>query len=180
MPEIEIRPAIPVDIPLLVEIEHDYTSEYVWQMDINQTEEGQIWINFREARLPRSVKVDYPRPKTTLLDDWTNRSGVLVATMGQTIVGYMCLMLGIAPATTWMTDLVILRRLRRQGIGSALVLAAQEWARQHDTFRLVMEMQSKNRPAIGLAQKMGFEFCGYNDRYYLNHDIAIFFARTVR
>jgi ribosomal protein S18 acetylase RimI-like enzyme len=76
--------------------------------------------------------------------------------------------------------LVVIRRLRRQGIGSALILAAQEWGMQHDTRRLVLEMQPKNYPAIQMAHKLGFELCGYNDRYYANNDIALFFGKSIR
>jgi hypothetical protein len=31
-----------------------------------------------------------------------------------------------------------------------------------------------------MAQKLGFDLCGYNDRYYPNHDIALFFAKSIR
>jgi RimJ/RimL family protein N-acetyltransferase len=41
-------------------------------------------------------------------------------------------------------------------------------------------MSSKNNSAIRLAQKLGFEFCGYNDQYYENKDIALFFGRLIR
>jgi RimJ/RimL family protein N-acetyltransferase len=41
-------------------------------------------------------------------------------------------------------------------------------------------MQSKNHPAIQLAHKLGFEFCGYNDHYFSNQDIALFFSRPLR
>ncbi len=82
--------------------------------------------------------------------------------------------------TTWVTDLVVDPSLRRQGIGSALLLAAQEWsAGRPDSRRLVLEIQPKNHPAVNLAQKLGFDFCGYNDHYFANHDLAIFFAKWV-
>jgi ribosomal protein S18 acetylase RimI-like enzyme len=179
MPEIEIRPAISADIPALIAIDHHYTSDNVWQMEIQQ-DESQIAISFREVRLPRSVRVDYPRSPGELTDTWTQRSGVLVALLEGEPIGYACLMLELAPLTTWMTDLVVARRLRRQGIASALVLAAQEWAAEHDSRYLVLEMQPKNIPALKLVQKLGFDFCGYNDRYYTNHDIGLFFAKAVR
>ena len=51
------------------------------------------------------------------------------------------------------------------------------WMEQHNKGQLVLEMQSKNYPAICLAIKLGFEFCGYNDRYYQNQDIVLFFAK---
>lgn len=179
MPEIEIRPATVDDLPGLVALDHNYTSDYVWQMEV-QAEAGQVGVSFREVRLPRSVRVEYPRSPRDLLEDWSQRSGLLAAVMENEVVGYASLALGVAPLTSWMTDLVVMRKLRRQGIGSALVLAAQEWAAHHDSRYLVLEMQPKNFPAIRLAHKLGFDFCGYNDRYYVNHDIGLFFARPVR
>ena len=179
MPEIEIRPAIATDIPILMAIDHTYSSEFVWQMEI-QAEEKTVGVNFREIRLPRSVRVEYPRPTHTLADDWTRRSGLLVATIDSEAVGYISLMLDIAPITTWVTDLTVVRRVRRQGIGSTLILAAQEWGEQHNTRRLVLEMQPKNYSALNMGQKLGFTFCGYNDRYYANNDIGLFFAKSLR
>ncbi len=179
MPEIEIRPANEADIPSMGALDHNYTSDYAWQMEI-QVEENQVGINFREIRLPRSVRVEYPRPPASLAQDWSQRSGLIVSQFNGEVVGYISLNLNIAPATAWVTDLVVLRRLRRQGIGSALVLAGQEWGLQHGSRRIVLEMQPKNYPAIHLASKLGFDFCGYNDRYYANHDIGLFFGKPLR
>ena len=179
MPEIEIRPAIETDIPTLVAIDHNYSTEFVWQMEI-QAEDKQIGVNFREIRLPRSVRVEYPRRMNALTDDWMQRSGLLVSTLESEVVGYVSLALEIAPITAWVTDLAVVRRARRQGIGSALVLAAQEWAEQHAMRRIVLEMQPKNYPGLKMAKKLGFDFCGYNDRYYANHDIGLFFAKGLR
>ncbi|HEX7972821.1 MAG TPA: GNAT family N-acetyltransferase [Anaerolineales bacterium] len=179
MPEIQIRPATPADLPAMIAIDPDYVSDYVWQMEI-QAEENQVKVSFREVRLPRSVRVDYPRLPANLKQDWDQRSGLLVAILGEEVVGYASLMLNLAPLTAWVTDLVVMRRLRRQGIGSALLLAAEEWASQHNSRHLVIEMQPKNYPAIHMAQKLGFDFCGYNDRYYPNHDIGLFFGKLAR
>jgi GNAT superfamily N-acetyltransferase len=179
MPEIHIRPAIAADIPSLTAIDHNYSSEFVWQMEL-QSEEGLVGVNFRETRLPRSARVEYPRRAEMLTHDWTQRAGLLVALLAEVPVGYISMTLDMAPVTAWSTDLVVLRRLRRQGIGSALVLAAQEWGGDHDCRRLVLEMQPKNHPAIQMAHKLGFDFCGYNDRFYANHDIGLFFAKALR
>jgi ribosomal protein S18 acetylase RimI-like enzyme len=179
MPEIEIRPANEADIPMMIALDHNYSSDYAWQMEI-QVEESQVGISFREIRLPRSVRVEYPRPPASLAKDWSQRSGLIVSLMNGEVVGYISINLNIAPATAWVTDLVVLRRLRRQGIGSALVLAGQEWGLHHGARRIILEMQPKNYPAIHLASKLGFDFCGYNDRYYANHDIGLFFGRALR
>jgi RimJ/RimL family protein N-acetyltransferase len=54
---------------------------------------------------------------------------------------------------------------RRRGVGSALLAAGQAWAESRAHRRLIVEVQSKNLPAIRLVQKFGYEFCGYNDQY---------------
>ena len=172
MPQIEIRPAKSDDIQALINLEHSYVSGYVWQME-HQRDEHKISVVFRQVKLPRSVQVMYPRGFQALANDWSKRDGVLVASMDAEIVGYACLMNNIAPKTTWVTDLVVRRRLRRQGIGTALVLASQDWAMQKQNRRIILEMQPKNHPAISMAQKMGFNLCGYNDHYYINQDIAL-------
>lgn len=179
MPEIKIRPATSADLPSLLGLDHTYTSDTVWQMEV-EGEEGKLGVSFRKIRLPRAVRVEYPRPVQALADDWSKRAGLLVATLNDELVGYISMKVDVLPATAWTTDLVVTRRLRRQGIGSGLVLAAQDWAVVHGCKRLVLEMQPKNHPAIQMANKLGFDFCGYNDRYYANHDIALFFARPLR
>lgn len=180
MPEIEIRPAVAEDIPHLIAMDHSYTSEYVWQMEFQSRETNQITVSFREIRLPRSVRVEYPRSPRSLSLDWQERSGLFVAILQDEPVGYTGLRHDATSHTLWVNDLVVLRRLRRQGIGSALLLAAQEWATQHSTRTVVLEIQPKNAPAIRLAQKMGFEFFGYNERHFANMDIGLFFGKSSR
>jgi ribosomal protein S18 acetylase RimI-like enzyme len=178
MPEIQIRPAIAPDLSALMALDHTCQTDYVWQMDVHH-EEGQIGAIFREIRLPRSVSVAYPRPISTLSESWNHRSGILVGLIGGQTAGFIRTNDAILPHTAWIIDLVIASRYRRQGIASALILAAQSWALQRKDYRMVLEMTSKNNPAIRLAQKMGYEFCGYNDQYYETQDIALFFGRLI-
>lgn len=179
MPEIEIRPVRAEDIPFLVALEHDYKSNYVWQLDLI-SEDGQIRASFRDIRLPRPVTVEYPRNPRSLLVDWENRSGVLVAILKGEPIGYVALDEAISPKTAWITDLVVAEAHRRKGIATALVLAAQEWGQSRRNRRVILEMQSKNYAGIRLCAKLGYEFCGYNDHFYANQDIALFFAQYLR
>jgi len=75
---------------------------------------------------------------------------------------------------------VVTSRLRRRGIAATLVVAAQSWALERGNRQMIMEMSSKNWAAIRLAQKLGYEYCGYNDHYYLTQDIALFFGRALK
>lgn len=176
MPEIEVRPAVPEDLPGIMALEPGYASDHVWQMEI-EVEDGLVGVNFREVRLPRSVRVEYPRSPARFAESWPAPNGLLVALHTGEIIGMTNLVLNKAPLTTWMTDLIVARHMRRKGIGSSLVIAALDWGRAHETRRLVLEIQTKNHAAIRLVQKLGFDFVGYNDRYYANQDIALFFAK---
>ena len=179
MPEIEVRPATASDIPTLISLDHNYTTEYAWQMSFQSEHgEGQS-INFRRIRLPRPVKVEYPRSPNSLSKSWNQRSAILIALFNKQAIGYVSLWLNKLPSNTWITDLVVSRALRRQGIGSVLILASCKWATNAGSKYLVFEMQPKNFPAIQLAQKLGFEFCGFNDIYYPDHEIAIFFRKAI-
>jgi len=179
MPEIGIRPTISTDLSELTSLEHSYQSTYVWQMERN-VEDGQILVSFREVRLPRKVRVEYPRSPELIHLEWSQRLEMLTATLQEIPVGYIRLEDHFSPNTAWVTDLVVRENMRRQGIATALLLAAQQWSVQRNLRRMVISMQSKNYPAIRLALKLGYEFCGYNDHFYANRDIALFFARFLR
>jgi ribosomal protein S18 acetylase RimI-like enzyme len=179
MTEVQIRSAVAGDLSALMAIDHTCQTEYVWQMDV-QHEEGQMGAIFREIRLPRSIAVLYPRLVRGLSETWNRRSGVLVAVIGKQTVGYVRTTDSILPNTAWLLDVVVSPRFRRQGIASTLVLAAQSWGVDRKNHHAMLEMPSKNNPAVRLAQKLGYEFCGYNDQYYETQDIALFFGRSIR
>lgn len=179
MPEIEIRPAANLEIPVLIKIDHSVETLYVWQME-RAVGLGQLTVTFREIRMPRQVRVSYPRPVSALADNWKTHSVILTAVLRGDPVGYVCINQPENTGTAWVSDMAVLPAVRRQGIGSGLLLAAQAWGVEHELQRLVFEMPSKNYPAICLAQKLGMDFCGYNDQYYSNHDIALFFSAFIK
>lgn len=179
MPAIEIRPAVVSDLPILSAIDHSYETLYTWQMDRN-IDSSQIVINFREIRLPRPVRVEYPRPLDFFSTEGFQQSVILVALLNGAPVGYLRLKEEMEPRTAWVTDIAVRIDARRQGIASVLVLAAQDWAIQRNLRRVIIEMQSKNVAAIQLVAKLGYEFSGYNDHHYASQDIALLFGRYLR
>jgi ribosomal protein S18 acetylase RimI-like enzyme len=179
MPEIQIRPTVASDLVRLMGFDHSITSESVWQLELRR-DAGQSTAIFREVRLPRSISVAYPRAPFALADDWVKRSMMYTALIGQDLVGYICLVERCMDSTVYVTDLVVNAVSRRQGVASALLRAAQEWSAGRLHRRIILEIQSKNLPAIRLSQKFGYEFCGYNDQYYLTQDVALFFARSLK
>lgn len=175
MPTFVIRPAISSDIPRLVELDHGYSTDHVWQM-AHQPGQAGVEVAFREVRLPRPMRVGYPRQVERLVDEWTDRSLVLIGESDERPAGYLAMVPAPAPDAQWITDLVVDPAFRRQGLARRLLGEAIGWARARSQSRLFVEMQSKNHPAIQLVQKMGFAFSGYSDFYYPNEDIALFFS----
>jgi RimJ/RimL family protein N-acetyltransferase len=179
MADIQIRPTNATDLPRLMGMNHSISSDSVWQLELRR-DGGQILATFREVRLPRPTMLTYPHNPFSLADDWTHRAVMYTALSGVNPVGYISLMERGAASIAWVVDLVVDVTMRRQGVAGTLLAAAQEWAEGHSYRLMILEMQSKNIPAIRLAQKFGYEFCGYNDHYYMTQDVAIFFARSIK
>ncbi|MDX9991904.1 MAG: GNAT family N-acetyltransferase [Anaerolineales bacterium] len=177
MSELQIRNTISTDLARLGKIDHTIQSEYVWQLDLRR-EPGQVDAIFREVRLPRSVQIDHPRPAAELSDIW-HTSPMLTAMLKNEAIGYIRFSDQMIPHGVWITDVVVARDLRRNGIARKLIAAAQAWGAQKGLRRTIIETQSKNYPAIRMFYKLGFEFCGYNDIYYSTRDIALFFSRPI-
>ena len=174
----EIRPTIATDLPRLMGMDHSCTSDYVWQVDLRR-ESGQVSVSLREVRLPRPVKVPYPRNPFSLADEWQLKSAMLTVSTPD-LSGYVCMNAQASSEVVWVTDLVVSPDQRKHGVGMALLKAAEVWALERRARMLFFEAVAKNHPAIRLAQKFGLEFCGYNDHYYANRDVALFFGRSLK
>jgi GNAT superfamily N-acetyltransferase len=179
MTEIEVRPTVATDLPRLMGMDHSITSDHVWQLDLRR-DAVQMLATFREVRLPRPIELAYPHDPYALADEWTRKSMMLTACAGPDPVGYICLMERMASSVAWVTDLVVAAPARRRGVAGVLLTAAHGWSLERGDRRVMIEMPAKNQPAIRLAQKHGYDFCGYNDHYYLTQDVALFFAKVLK
>jgi GNAT superfamily N-acetyltransferase len=174
-----VRMAELADLNVCYELDGSFTTDYVWQM---QAHEGERFheVRFDTVRLPRPMKVNYPRHPDELLPNWRRGECFLVAADDQgQVAGFLDMGAQAWHRTGWIRNLIVHRRSRRQGVAAALLRAARHWALDNDLGRMLLETQTKNYPAIRFAQKHGFVFCGYNDRYFSNGDIAVFFSLTL-
>ncbi len=173
-----VRPADLTDLKACLDIDHSYVTSHVWQMEESEGV-GEVTVIFRTARLPRSMRVRYPKDYDNLVESWRRGECLLVAEEAGEVRGYLDMCAQSWHLTGWVDHLAVAKDHRRQGIGTALLKKAAQWSRQRGLRRLMLEIQTKNYPAICFCQKNGFAFCGYNDRYYTNQDIALFFARSL-
>jgi ribosomal protein S18 acetylase RimI-like enzyme len=180
MPEVEIRPTLNLDLGHLMAIQPDYLSSRVWQLDRMPADGGMGGV-FREVRLPRESRIEYPRTAAQIFAAVEQTYEVfLTALLDGIPVGYIRLSDQVAPSTAWVKDWAVRGDLRKRGIGAALLLAGLDWSAEGGFRRIMVEVQSKNYPAISLVRKLGFEFSGFSDQYYSNQDIALFFGRQLK
>jgi GNAT superfamily N-acetyltransferase len=173
-----IRSATTADLSHCLAFDTVYETDYVWQVE-NREDSTQISLAFRTIRLPRPMKVAYPRNAQQLNAGWQACDAMLVADDNRVVVGYAALAKRPAQGLVWVQDLIVSKAARRKGVGSALLAGALRWAREEKMGRIVVELQTKNYPGIQFCRKLGLSFCGFNDHFYPNQDIAVFFARSV-
>lgn len=175
MDNLIIRPALSPDVELLSKIDHCVKTEFVWQMTY-QIDNQAVSTTFNETHLPREMRVAYPYSPEMLPTRWKNYSALLVACVDAVPVGYISCVTYFSPDLMWIKDLVVDDIWRRKGIGSHLLRAGMDWREERGIHKVMMEISSKNHPGICFAKKFGFEFSGFNDNFFINKDIALFFS----
>ncbi len=174
-----IRPAQARDLEACLAIDGAYETDYVWQMDTSRSN-GAITVGFRTTRLPRRMRVASSVQRELLLEHFEQGECFLVAEDASGIYAYLDAAANRWSKVGWIYHLTVAPERRRRGIASLLLSTAIKWARTQDLRELMVEAPTKNYPASALFQKHGFAFCGFNDHYYPNRDIALFFGLSLR
>jgi putative acetyltransferase len=86
----------------------------------------------------------------------------------ETLVGRLSVGRDPHPASTHVADvgLMVAHDARRQGVGTALLEAAVDWAREAGVRKLELHVFPWNDAAIALYEAFGFEREGYRKRHY--------------
>jgi ribosomal protein S18 acetylase RimI-like enzyme len=174
-----VRPATLADLTACLSLDHASETDYVWQMKV-QERESQVDVAFETVRLPRRMPVAYPRNLEQLVEDWQRGEGFLAAELDGEVAGYLDLVANPWQQVGWVASMAVHRAHRRKGVGTALMRSGRQWAREQGLRLLQAEATTKNYPALAFYRKLGFQFCGFNDHYYQNQDIALFFVQPLR
>ncbi len=176
---LHIRPAADADVAACDRLDLSFETEYVWQIDVRD-ESGAIALGFRTARLPRTLRTAPVHGAGMLTEALRRGDAFLVAEENGAVHGYVLMHTDSGRSLAWVSALGIGRPWRRAGIGTRLLRAAYELALARGADRIIVETQTKNYPGICFCLKNGLVFCGFNDRYYANQDVALFFGQAVR
>ena len=143
---VRVRLASPRDARALVELAHEVGAE----------PEG--WLisegDWRSVRDERRQLAAARRSRDV---------AVLVAENAAGIVGRLSIVRDLHPACAHVADLglMVARSHRREGVGSALLAAAESWARDVGVRKLELSVFPHNAPALALYHRCGYEQEGH-------------------
>jgi ribosomal protein S18 acetylase RimI-like enzyme len=188
--EIVLRAAAPADGAACRDLDGSFATSHIWQLDTRQ-DGDELRMAFRLVRLPRELTLvaehHPPAPPRGIVPQgvlWVVAEEVEAPPAGAgargRIVGYVAAAVAPGDETAYLRSLVVERAYRRAGIATRLLAAAQRWAADQGATALMADVPARNYPALRLLQKAGFTFCGYNDRCYPNHEVAVFFVGRLR
>ncbi|MEA2709865.1 MAG: hypothetical protein QOF78_2466 [Phycisphaerales bacterium] len=174
----EIRAATVADLPGLQEIDGTVESARYLHLDYAAEADGFTFAWRLEERPARQKLIEPNR-----LDDdatFTLKSVVTGADDGTALVieheGDPVAMLLARPdpsaGTVRIIDLRVDYDYRRQGMGTALVFALIQQAREQSLRAVAAETLSNNLPAGALLAKCGFQLSGVDMRRRTNHDVV--------
>ncbi|MET8980359.1 GNAT family N-acetyltransferase [Streptomyces sp. NPDC004539] len=134
MPTTRIRPATLTDAPALADLDL------------------RTWSR-RHAVMPR------PEPGAPFFDDRHHPDDYLVATLDDTVVGYLRLVpapLAVSAHVRQIQGLAVSDEARGSGLGRGLIRAAMEKAREEGARRITLRVLGHNTPARKLYEGEGF------------------------
>jgi RimJ/RimL family protein N-acetyltransferase len=112
-------------------------------------------------------------------------AAVLVAESNGNVVGRLSIARDPHPASQHVADLglMVARDHRRQGAGTALMEAAESWARHVGITKIELHVFPANEPAIALYERLGYEREGFRRGHYRREEEfldAILMAKEIR
>ncbi len=175
-----IRDGLESDITACLQLDHHYETDLVWQMTVDE-KPGHWQIGFLNQHLPRTLETEYRTSEARLRLALPVDQCFLVAVTRENneLLGYLAMRNDPIHGIARIHDLVVSLPYRRQRIGTRLLSIARQWAKEHRLINLMIESATQNYPGIVFAQQSGFKFCGYNDHYFPNQDIAVFFSQSL-
>jgi RimJ/RimL family protein N-acetyltransferase len=146
-----VRAAAPADAARLVELAREVGAEPEgWLIT-----DGEWRSSGEERRYLRSLRRH-------------SNAAVFVAETDRTIVGRLSVSRDIHPASAHVADvgLMVAQGYRRRGAGTALMQAAEDWARTTGVEKLELHVFPYNEPAIALYERLGYRREGLRERHF--------------
>ena len=162
-----------------LEVELSYETEYAWQMESLEQNREQ-GARFREVRLPRKLRIRHPIPEASQIQNWKAAEEFLVAIEHRQIIGFIGVRQDLIEHQVRVVDFGVTTEYRRQGVGTSLLRRSAEWCVRQRISHLVLPCPLKAHPAIQFANKHRFNFGGFQEDYWPDHEVALLFYQRLR
>ena len=188
--EVRVRMAMDSDAAQCGEVDTKYITKDVWQLDTRQ-EDREIRILLRQIELPKPValtarqsvpKMVRPGVLWLVAEDIETVAGDaanMPASVGQ-VTGYLVATRPHGGEIVYLTSLAVASTHRRQRLAVRLLEQARRWASLGSATEILADVSARNTPALRCLQRVGFRFCGYNDRLYPDGEVALFLSLSLR
>lgn len=169
-----IRLVQPQDEGALAAIGRSYETAWAWQM--RQRVEGEeMVIALRRVPLPRPLRAEPSQPWPPI-PAGEEDTYFIVAEEGGKVVAYLRVVAERFRGVGWITHLAVAPAYRQRGTARALLEQAKRWGTINNLHALIVELPTKNDPAIRAFQRCGFTLCGYQEGLYADREVALFFS----
>lgn len=180
---ITIRPATMTDAPGISRLNLNFESEYVYRAAIEdqlRTTSDEVTIAFQKVRLPKQDTILFQYPSKELFEASLRGDEVVLAMIDNTPVGFLHLDIDAERSCLRLSAGGVTSDQRKAGVGLALLNYAETTAKKLELKRITVALQSKNAPAIAFIQKQGYRLSGYEEFYFPNLELALFFTKMIR
>ncbi len=178
MNPIEFSLATMADYPLLKRINLDFDSNYVWQSQMND-DVNEYSITLKNVKLPKTIHVPFQANDENNLEMTIKLNEIILIRTDRQEIGF------IRIEQDELAHRIILRNgglkpeYRRQGIGTIMLGQIEEIARQNNITQILCIIQAKNDSAIRFLTAKGFRLSGFEEFYFPNMEIALFFSKNI-
>jgi ribosomal protein S18 acetylase RimI-like enzyme len=169
---IEIRPLLVLEADDIRRLNVGYSSPAYYRVEKNETPERTV-ISLELAPLdpPLTKHWDTDDDELAILQRAVLDGFSWAAYAGDEMVGIAITEQRRWNQSLWVWDFHVAETWRGRGIGSQLMSAVIQTARQQELRVIALETQSTNVPAIRFYRKFGFEIEGLDLSFYTNEDL---------
>jgi ribosomal protein S18 acetylase RimI-like enzyme len=129
-----------------------------------------VWDEYR-GKFPQEL-IGARQPSAEQMQEWMRRDAYFVAKIGSRIVGVAgC---SLKHGTCLLMHMVVDRRYRKRGIGSALTEKAISHARENRATKVWLDTTPRLGDATALYEKHGFVKCAHLRKHYWGEDICFY------
>lgn len=129
-----------------------------------------VWNEYK-GKFPHEL-VRARQPSVEQMKEWMRQDAYFVAKIGSQIVGVMgC---SLKHGTCLLMHMVVDRRYRKRGIGSALTKKAISYGKENGAVKVWLDTTPSLKEAMALYEKNGFIRCGHLRKHYWGEDIYLY------